>query len=83
MINATLMAIAFTFAALVAGLLVAAGYELGRRSSGTAPPPRPSSLPFSRAARAPERKRPFVNSDERAWQLEKEEREGKVKPPTP
>lgn len=82
MINAALMAIAFAFAALVAGLLVAAGYELGRRSSGAAGPlPRPA-LPFSRT-RPPEKRRPVVNSDERAWQIEKDELEGKLRPPTP
>ena len=80
--NVALMAIGFAFAALVAGLLLAAGYELGRRSGGPAAPlPRPA-LPFSRA-RAPEKRRPLVNSDERAWQIEKDEREGKARPPTP
>lgn len=85
MIDAAILISACSFAALVGALLIMLGYELGKRTR-PAPTPEPSgglpayvpprSVP-SPPAPPTERRKPIANSDEKAWELEREEREGK------
>jgi hypothetical protein len=82
MIEAALLVFSCALGVIFGALAVVFGYELGRRATpGYLPPKAPTSI-FSRKTQ-PERRKPVVNSDERLWAREQEEKAGKPSYPVP